>query len=273
MRHGVTAIHATALTAIPPPLDASTPIEWSLELCCKASMRLARCIITQAHQPTSPAVARLEFGLEDLVIYGAGGHAKSVIAVIEHQRRWRLAGLIEDGSPDPDRIVLGYPLLGDRTILPQLRRRGLMHAHVAVGENRARARMAALILEAGFELGDVVHPSACVMKGATIGNGAFLHAYSLVGPECVIGDNVIVNTMASVGHESRVGHAVHVAPGVRIGGGTTIGDLCFVGPNAVVHPGVTIGRNVRVAANAVVTRDVESDVVIAGMPAKVVRRD
>jgi len=46
-----------------------------------------------------------------------------------------------------------------------------------------------------------------------------------------------------------------------------------VGPNAVVHPGVRIGRNVRVAANAVVTRDVESDVVIAGMPARIVRRD
>lgn len=60
---------------------------------------------------------------------------------------------------------------------------------------------------------------------------------------------------------------------MRIGGRTIIGDLCFVGPNAVVHPGVRIGRNVRVAANAVVTRDVESDVVIAGMPARIVRRD
>jgi acetyltransferase-like isoleucine patch superfamily enzyme len=45
------------------------------------------------------------------------------------------------------------------------------------------------------------------------------------------------------------------------------------GSNAVVHPGVMIGRNVRVAANAVVTREVESDVANARMPAKVVRRD
>lgn len=215
----------------------------------------------------------IEFGPQDLFIYGAGGHAKSVVAVIEHQRRWQLAGLVEDGSPDPDRLVLGYPLLGDCSIFPQLRQRGLVHGHVAVGDNRARALMARRLAEAGFEAGDVVHPSACVMKGATIGQGAFLHAYSLVGPECAVGDNVIVNTMASVGHESRVGDAVHIAPGVRIGGRTIIGDLCFVGPNAVVHPGVRIGRNVRVAANAVVTRDVDSDVVIAGMPARIVRRD
>jgi maltose O-acetyltransferase len=40
----------------------------------------------------------------------------------------------------------------------------------------------------------------------------------------------------------------------------------------VINPGVTLGDNVVVAAGAVVTRDVPPDVVVAGVPARVIRR-
>ena len=51
-----------------------------------------------------------------------------------------------------------------------------------------------------------------------------------------------------------------------------IGDRVFVGVNAVIMPGVTIGDNSVVGAGAVVTKDVPSNVVVAGNPARVIRR-
>lgn len=51
-----------------------------------------------------------------------------------------------------------------------------------------------------------------------------------------------------------------------------IGERCFIGGNAVVGPGVTIGNGVVVAGGAVVLRDVPDDCLIAGNPARVVRR-
>ncbi|KZZ74061.1 hypothetical protein A3766_19085 [Oleiphilus sp. HI0132] len=47
-----------------------------------------------------------------------------------------------------------------------------------------------------------------------------------------------------------------------------IGNDVFVGVNSIVMPGVSIGNNVIVAAGSVVTKDVPSDSVIAGAPAK-----
>ena len=41
---------------------------------------------------------------------------------------------------------------------------------------------------------------------------------------------------------------------------------------SIILPGVTIGNRVVVAAGAVVTKNVEDDVVVAGVPAKVVKR-
>jgi acetyltransferase-like isoleucine patch superfamily enzyme len=52
----------------------------------------------------------------------------------------------------------------------------------------------------------------------------------------------------------------------------SIGPGCWLGARAVVLPGTTIGRNVVVAAGAVVRGDVPDHAVVAGVPAKVIRR-
>lgn len=51
----------------------------------------------------------------------------------------------------------------------------------------------------------------------------------------------------------------------------TIGDNVWIGGSATICPGVTIGDNVVIGAGAVVTRDVPSDVVVAGNPARIIK--
>lgn len=51
-----------------------------------------------------------------------------------------------------------------------------------------------------------------------------------------------------------------------------IGEDCWFGGNVTVLAGVTIGRGVTVGAGSVVTKDVEDYVVVAGNPARVIRR-
>lgn len=67
----------------------------------------------------------------------------------------------------------------------------------------------------------------------------------------------------------------HVRQGIRgpeYGKPITIGDDVWVGGGVVVCPGVTIGHNSVVGAGSVVTRDVQPYTVVAGNPAKVIRR-
>jgi acetyltransferase-like isoleucine patch superfamily enzyme len=54
---------------------------------------------------------------------------------------------------------------------------------------------------------------------------------------------------------------------------TCIGKRCFIAVNATILPGVRIGDEVIVGASAVVTKDVPSNVVVAGNPARVVREN
>jgi acetyltransferase-like isoleucine patch superfamily enzyme len=52
----------------------------------------------------------------------------------------------------------------------------------------------------------------------------------------------------------------------------TIGDDVWVGANAVILPGITIGTHCVVAAGAVVTKDVADGSIVAGVPAKVIKK-
>ena len=51
---------------------------------------------------------------------------------------------------------------------------------------------------------------------------------------------------------------------------TTIGNNVFLGANSVVMPGVTVGDNVIVGAGSIVTKDIPSNCVVAGNPAKII---
>ena len=52
---------------------------------------------------------------------------------------------------------------------------------------------------------------------------------------------------------------------------TYIGKRCFIGANAILMPGITIGDSVIVGAGAVVTKNVPSNTIVAGNPAKIIR--
>jgi maltose O-acetyltransferase len=60
--------------------------------------------------------------------------------------------------------------------------------------------------------------------------------------------------------------------GRELGKPVAIGNDCWIGGSAVILPGVTIGDGVVVGAGSVVTKNVEPYVVVAGNPAKVIKR-
>jgi acetyltransferase-like isoleucine patch superfamily enzyme len=50
-----------------------------------------------------------------------------------------------------------------------------------------------------------------------------------------------------------------------------IGKNVWIGANATVLPGVTIGDGAIIAAGAVVTKEVPANVIVGGVPAKIIK--
>ena len=54
---------------------------------------------------------------------------------------------------------------------------------------------------------------------------------------------------------------------------THIGKKCFIGARAIIMPGVSIGNHVVVGAGSIVTKNVKSNCIIAGNPAKIIKEN
>jgi len=95
----------------------------------------------------------------------------------------------------------------------------------------------------------------------------------ITDPQLVsLGSNVRMSGCTLFCHDGSV-NMMNRALGTKFDsvGPIVIGDHVFIGHGALVLPGVRIGSYVIVAAGAVVTRDVPDRVVVAGVPARVVR--
>jgi sugar O-acyltransferase (sialic acid O-acetyltransferase NeuD family) len=205
---------------------------------------------------------------EKLVVFGAGGHAKVVIDMIEQQGNYEIAGLLDDDLRHQGSRFFGYPVLGTRADLPALFSARLRYAIVTIGDNTSRAAVAALLDRGGWQFASAVHPRACMGRGVKIGPGSVVMAGCVVNADAHLGAQVIINTGTTVDHDCRIEDAVHIAPGCHLCGGVSVGQGSFLGAGSTVTPGVRIGRKVIVGAGSTVLRDIADEARVSGVPAR-----
>ena len=108
-------------------------------------------------------------------------------------------------------------------------------------------------------------------KNITVGKNVFINegccfqdqSGITIGDDCLIGQQVVI---ATLNHDLSPKHRKDMLPAP-----VKIGNNVWVGAHATILSGVTIGDNAVVAAGAVVTKDVPSNTVVAGVPAKVIK--
>lgn len=209
--------------------------------------------------------------MKEIVVIGAGGHARVVADVIRLSGAYQIRGFLDQlhGARHGDAFE-GARILGGDDLLPELLQDGVA-AVVAIGDNEARRRIGEDLLRRGFSLAVLIHPTATVAGSVEIGAGTVVFAGAIVNPATRIGAHVIINTAATIDHDCAIGDAVHVAPGVHIAGDVTIGEGTLIGVGAAIKPGVTVGHNAVVGVGAAVVADVADGVTVAGVPAHVLR--
>lgn len=110
-----------------------------------------------------------------------------------------------------------------------------------------------------------------------IGNGCYsgsrLGIYVADGYKCIIGDNTAISHNVRIYTSNRNPDDIiknKCVISLKYGD-VIIGENCWIGANVFINQGVKIGNNVVIGANAVVTRNIPSNSIAVGAPAKVIK--
>lgn len=200
---------------------------------------------------------------QNLLILGAGGHAK---VVIETARR---CGYEPSAVFDDDKSLIGSEVTGVpiKNTIDSLAIDISENAIIAIGSNRVRKLIAQKFQKINWVT--LLHPNAYICSSAKISAGTLVCAGVVIQPDAKIGNHVIINTGANIDHDCLVADYCHICPGVNLAGGVQIEEGTMVGIGASVIPLIKVGQWSVIGAGATVVNNIPAGVTALGTPAKI----
>jgi sugar O-acyltransferase (sialic acid O-acetyltransferase NeuD family) len=208
-----------------------------------------------------------------MLIIGAKGFAKEVLEVLHQIGETKNLFFFDDISDGlPEKLYEQFEIIKDSRKVVELFQEDNRFV-LGLGNPTNRYRLAQQFISLGGELTSVISPFAHIGHyGTKIGRGSNIMTGTIITNDINIGQGCLINLDCTVGHDTIIGKYCELSPSVNISGNCNIGDFCNIGTGAIILPKVTIGDNVVIGAGAVVTKDIESNSLAVGVPAKVVKK-
>lgn len=208
--------------------------------------------------------------MKDLVIVGAGGHARIVLNIFLKNNEYNIIEIIDTYKKYENEKINGIEIKKVDTIKKYLETKKEKYIFLAIGDNIKRKTIYQDLKSYNFKFANCIHSSALIETNVNIGENTFIGAGSILGADVEIKDNVIINNGVIICHETVVGKHSHIAPGTNIAGRVSIGEKTFVGIGSDIVDKLKIGNNVTIGAGSVVLNDIDNNKKVAGVPARII---
>ena len=215
--------------------------------------------------------------MEKVVIIGSGGLAREVRNLIEaintENPSYEFLGyLVSDlkklGTYDSKDQVIGNFSWFNKQSEP-------INVAIGIGDPNSRLNVVNTLMNdySNLIFPSLIHPSVIYDKNSVrIEKGVIICASTVLTVNIVLKEFSFINLCCTVGHEAVLGRYSVLNPSVNISGGVKIGDTVSVGTGVQILQYISVGNNAVIGGGACVTKQLSSNVVAVGVPAKVIRR-
>ena len=207
------------------------------------------------------------------VIIGAGTYGEVYLAYLQ-EAGIEIVGFLDDDSKYINQKVCGIPVLGGFDFLACLKDEYDVEAvYCPLGNNKLRVEILKLALSLGYEVPNFIHSTVVLSPNVKIGDkGIYILPKTVIMPWCNIHDFVMMSVNSVVSHHTILEEGVFLSFGVNFGASIIAHKYAYIGISATIMTGVhELGENCLIGAGAVVIKDVPTNAVMAGIPAKVLK--
>ena len=204
---------------------------------------------------------------EEIILIGGGGHCKAVIDVIEEERKYKIAGIV-DLREKIGQKILGYEIIATDDDLPKLTNE-YKNFFITIGQIQSaelRIRIFNILKEYNITLPIIISPYAYVSKYSKIGEGTIIMHHAIINTNSSIGKNCIINNQALIEHDVVIKDNCHISTGSKVNGKTVVGNNCFLGSNTVLSNNLSISDNCIISAGSVVLKNIDQQGIYIGNP-------
>jgi sugar O-acyltransferase (sialic acid O-acetyltransferase NeuD family) len=212
----------------------------------------------------------------EILIYGAGGAGRDLAFALSLDKNpgtsWKVKGFVDDTEQLWGKKSNDVPVLGGFEILKSYS--GNL-AVTIVNDPFVRQNLIMRIKKSrNIQFPLVISPHCLISTFIEWGEGCIVgSAYNMISVNIKIGDFVYVHGGNRIGHDVVVEAYTTIYSMAFIGGGAYVGANCVIGSRAVILPKVKIGESSIIGAGSVVNKDIPQRVVVAGVPAKIIREN
>lgn len=212
--------------------------------------------------------------MEDILLIGFGGHAKSVIDSIEEMGKYHIVGFLET-SHRQDVSYRGYEVIGLDEDMGRLYAAGIRQAFITIGfmgNSVLRQKIYGNLKTVGYTLPVIMDEKAVIATDVRLDEGCYVGKNAVINANASVGKMCIINSGAIVEHDCIVGDFTHIAVGAVLCGEVEVSDNSLIGANATVLQGVSIGSNSVVGAGSIIPKGVGNDCIIHNKISMVCRK-
>lgn len=198
-----------------------------------------------------------------MYLYGAGGHARVIIDIIQSSSQYKIHGIYDD-----------FSLVKEIHSIPIINKIAQSEINdtliISIGDNHIRKK---IVNTLNTNYTKAIHKRAVISDlDVEIKQGTVVMANAVINPNTIVGEHCIINTASVVEHDCKIGDFVHISPNASIAGGVTIGEGTQIGLGANIIPGITIGKWCIVGAGSTVLEDIPDFSVVVGSPATFIKK-
>ena len=215
--------------------------------------------------------------MRKVAILGGVGNGTAIAAAIEHARRMgatdlQVAGFLNDREPVGKQLDL-FPVIGKVADAPRLLDEGywFINTILRIDGNHERIAMFESLGIPDDRLATFVHPMAYVAPSVQLGPGCVVMPNVSMSPASKLGKGCLMMAGSMIGHDDEVGDFCHIAAQAAVGSYLKIGKGVHIGLNATIREFLSIGDYATLGAGAVLTKNIPSNEIWIGNPAKFLR--
>lgn len=204
-----------------------------------------------------------------MLIVGAGGFALDFLSSIQLEPVFPdITFFVEESQQATHIIQQNFPVINSRIELQKYFSKVDKKFIVAIGDNKARERIAAELIALGGEYSSFISSFARIGKFNEISKkGTIILHDTLITNGVKIGEGNVIYCKSQFGHFTNIGKYNMISSQFTTSS-VTIGNYNTFGINAVVKPLINIGDNNMIGIGSVVVKDIGNDCTVKGNPAK-----